>query len=628
MTISQQPRSADDTCCEVIHCTLDKIAQAAYDAANEAHRNGRLLAEINAGLTKLVELYEDSHPDQALQRSRLAQLESKVRACCPPEVPDDTVYKYVPCERGGFPGAGEGWCVKSVAQVTPERVSSEHPSWKIKPHKMNESDETLPAVERGPFVGQLVPSNQTATPMDFRSGSGPVPGGQQPVTFRTFTNGSETQGLWPPDMSGAKSGDVVLMSGNLWLKLSVDGGKTFTDLDFTKVFSKAPKDYGDWKGDQVVIYVPEIDCFVLYVQSAYGAATFRNKSVVKVAIASPADLKKFKGLKPAWTRQWHFTSDTFSINAWLDFPDISYGAGYLYINTNTFASTPATLADPTKKDPYAGKLFWEMPLSDMKAHSDFSVRFGYLTDRISYGSPAQNIGDENYWAGHVDNGKLRIYSSKGTDENYFWRDRSLRANYPVTPKDGAGLPDIVSKPPDASDWLDTDNRIIGATKVNNQLWFAWTAAPGSANADGSGFNFPQAHIQIAKVDLAQDYKVVDQTQVWNANYAFAYPSLVTNSNNEVGISCAWGGGGNYGSHVVGIIGDFVLWYGEASDRTSTVVGLRFGDYLHVRLAHPDTRFFSGFGYAVHNTASTPPGESANYLYVEFGREAIASPGLH
>ena len=42
---------------------------------------------------------------------------------------------------------------------------------------------------------------------------------------------------WPPDMSGARGGDVVLMSGNLWLKLSVDGGKTFTDLDFTKIFA-------------------------------------------------------------------------------------------------------------------------------------------------------------------------------------------------------------------------------------------------------------------------------------------------------------------------------------------------------------------------------------------------------
>jgi hypothetical protein len=424
-------------------------------------------------------------------------------------------------------------------------------------------------------------------------------------------------------MSGAKSGDVVLMSGNLWLKLSIDGGKTFTDLDFTKIFGKEGT-YGGWAGDQVVHYVPEIDCFVLYVQSTKGSGANANKSVVKVAIATPADLKTFKGQSEAWKRQWHFTSDTFGITAWLDFPDLSYGAGYLYVNTNTFAATAASTKAGTP-DPFVGKLFFELPLAQLKAGGGLSFYFGYLTEKLRYGSPTQNIGDENYWAAHINNGKIRIYSSKGSEENYSWRERSLVANWPVTPDDSAGNPDIVSKPPDASDWISEDNRIIGATKVNNQLWFAWTAAAGSGSS--GGFNFPQPHIQIAKVDLDQDYKVVDQMQVWNSTYAFAYPSLTTNSNNEVGISSGWGGGASYGSHVVGIIGDFVLWYGEASERTSTVLSpTRFGDYLHIRLAHPDTRFFSGFGYAVKN--AKPAGETADYLYVEFGREAIPSPGLH
>ena len=276
----------------------------------------------------------------------------------------------------------------------------------------------------------------------------------------------------------------------------------------------------------MVHYVPEIDCFVLYVQSTKGTGANANKSVVKIAIASPADLKAFKGQRDAWKRQWHFTSDTFGINAWLDFPDLSYGAGYLYVNTNSFAATAASTkaGDP---DPFAGKLFFELPLGQMKAGGGLSFYFGYLTEALRYGSPTQNIGDENYWAAHINNGKIRIYSSKGTEQNYFWRDRSLLANWPVTPNDSAGKPDIVSKPPDATDWISEDNRIIGATKVNNQLWFAWTAAAGTGT--GAGFNFPQAHIQIAKVDLGQDYKVVDQTQVWNSAYAFAYPSLTTNS---------------------------------------------------------------------------------------------------
>jgi len=54
---------------------------------------------------------------------------------------------------------------------------------------------------------------------------------------------------------------------------------------------------------------------------------------------------------------------------------------------------------------------------------------------------------------------------------------------------------------------------------------------------------------------------------------------------------------------------------------------RFGDYVHVRLAHPDTRFFSAFGYAVHNDATLAPPERTDYLYVEFGREAVPASGL-
>lgn len=155
-------------------------------------------------------------------------------------------------------------------------------------------------------------------------------------------------------------------------------------------------------------------------------------------------------------------------------------------------------------------------------------------------------------------------------------------------------------------------------------------SPARHSGGAGGFNFPQAHIQIAKFDIAQDYKFVEQTQVWNPDIAFVYPSLTTNSNNEVGISLAWGGGKSYGSHAVGILADFVVWFGETSVRTTTRVSpTRFGDYLHVRLAHPDTRFFSAFGYAVgSDTTITPPPEKDDYLYVEFGREAIAPSPLH
>jgi len=605
-------------------CLLDKIGRITCLVANETHQNGKLLGSIAESMAALLAMYRGAHPDQALQLDRLGKLEADLRRCCPPCAPVDVICKYEPCPPYGGLRRGDGYSAKSRGFVHPVEVGEKHEPWSIKPRVLNEI-EALPQVMQGPLVGPLTPSAATPPALDFRSGGGPAPsGGQAPVTFRIFSESGVTTGVWPPDMSGAKSGDVVVMSGNLWLKVSVDAGKTFTDVKFTDVFAEE-KTYGGWAGDQVIHYVPQIDCFVLYVQSSLGTKGTANasKSVVKVAVASPADLKKFKGGKAAWRRQWDFTSDDFGLNAWLDFPDLSYGDSWLYLNTNAFTRTYDSAGKA--KDAFAGRLFFELPLKELKAGTGFNFWYAVLTDALVYGSPTQNVGDENYWAAHIGNSAMRIYSSKGNDPNYSWRERNLGANWPLATLDSNNVRDIVSAAPDSGDWLSDDHRIIGSTKVNNQLWFAWTAAKGDGGA--GGFSFPQPHIQIAKFDLGQDYKFIEQTQVWNADHAYAYPSLTTNSNNEVGISLAWGGGKSFGSHAVGILGDFVVWFGEASQKTSAVSSpTRFGDYLHVRIAHPDTRFFSAFGYAIEKDATAAPPEKADYLYVEFGREAVPSPG--
>ncbi len=619
---------------ELDTCLLDKIGRIACMTANETHHNAKLLAAIAESIGALVSLYRGVHPDQALQLDRLAKLEAELRHCCPAEPPVDLICHYEPCQPHGGIRRGDGYSAKSRGAIRPVQVSDEpHEPWTIAPHGMHEN-ESLPRVPQGPLVGPLIPVAATPRALDFHSGGGAAPsGGQEPVTFRTFSQSGVSTGVWPPDMSGAKGGDVVVMSGNLWLKVSLDSGKTFSDVSFTSVFA-ADTTYGGWAGDQVIHYVPQIDCFVLYVQSRVGAKGSANqsKSVIKVALASPADLKKSKGGKAAWRRQWDFTSDEFGLAFWLDFPDVSYGDAFLYLNTNAFSRTYD--AAGIASDTFQGKLFFELPLKELKAGTGFNYSYAFIGDALTYSSPTQNVGDENYWAAHIDNSTMRIYSSKGADPNFFWRERKLGANWPTASNTKAVGPenlsdDIVSAAPDSGDWISEDHRIIGATRVVNQLWFAWTAAAGDGGA--GGFKFPQAHIQIAKFDIGQDYKFIEQSQVWNADVAFAYPCLTTNSNNEVGISLAWGGGKSFGSHAVGILGDFVVWFGEASDRTSTVLSpkpTRFGDYVHVRLAHPDTRFFSAFGYALLTDAAPKPPERTDYLYVEFGREAVPSSGLH
>ena len=591
-------------------CLLDKIGRIACLTANEVHQNTLQLKALRQSLEALVEMYRTVNPAAALELDRLGKLRAEIERCCPPEDACETICHYVPCKPLGGIRRGDGYSMKSRGSVLAVPYSERpHAPWKIVPRVPHEADENLPPVPLGPIVGPIVPSAPTPQPLDYQSGA-PTPGPQDPVTFRTFTEDGVVTTIWPPDMTGAKAGDVVLMSGNLWFELSTDGGKTFTDVDFTKVFAEE-KTYGGWAGDPVLHYVPAIDCFVFYVQSNHTGSN-PNKNVVKVAVASPADLKTHKGGKAAWQRQWDFTSDTFGLgDRWMDFPDITHDDKFLYVFTNAF----------TGKD-FQGKLFFELPLASLKAGGTINFLFAFVNETtLTFGSPAQNISGENYWAAHVNNSTLRIYSSKGTESTYAWRERTVN-NWPMSTKTGQ---DIVSAAPDSSDWVSTSHQIIGATRVNNQVWFAWTADAGKGGA--GGFEFPYPHVQIAKFDLGQDYKLVEQTQVWNADHAYTYPSLTTNSDNEVGISLAWGGGTkHYGSHAVGILGDFVVWYGTASERTSTrLMPTRWGDYVHVRLAYPDTRFFSAFGYAVLNDASATPPEKADFLYVEFGREKPGPP---
>lgn len=629
--LTQQKRLLEEirTSLELNPCLLDKMGRILCLTANEVHCNGIELKGIRKSLDALLDLYRTVNPAAALEADRLAKLRAEIERCCPPVDACEPICVDVPCEPPK--GRGDGWSVKSRGRVPLRETGERHQPWKFAERARHTGDKTLPRVPLGAFVGQIVPAAATPVPQDFRAGGSSPPGAQAPVGFRTFTQTELAKG-YPPDMSGARGGDVVLMSGNLWLKLSVDGGQAFTDLDFTALFEKDSV-YGGWAGDQVVHYVPAIDCFILYVQSFKGPATQAdgsanpnaNKNVIKVALASQGDLKKFSGGKQAWWRQWDFTADDFGLgSSWLDFPDITYGQNFAHINTNVFAAK-------------SGKLFFELPLADMQAGRGFGFQFAFMEGKWG-GSPAQNVqSDDFYWAAHVDNSKMLIYSSRGGDPSYVWRERTVN-NWPrdKTPDSKAFEDDVVSKAPDSADWISEDHRIIGATQVGTQLWFAWTGA-GDDGGYG-GFKFPHPHIQIAKFDISKDFERIDQMQVWNGDHAYAYASLTTNSDNEVGISLAWGGGASFfGGHAVGILGDFVVWYGGASDVTSlrnslnddgtTSLITRFGDYLHVRLAHPDTRYFSAFGYTVKKDAAVAAPEVGKfaYSYVEFGRPLLPLP---
>lgn len=52
---------------------------------------------------------------------------------------------------------------------------------------------------------------------------------------------------------------------------------------------------------------------------------------------------------------------------------------------------------------------------------------------------------------------------------------------------------------------------------------------------------------------------------------------------------------------------------------------RWGDYVHVRRAMPDTRYLGAFGYAALSDPTATPAGRFEFLYVEFGRPSSNAP---
>ena len=181
----------------------------------------------------------------------------------------------------------------------------------------------------------------------------------------------------------------------------------------------------------------------------------------------------------------------------------------------------------------------------------------------------------------------------------------------------------LSKTPDGQDWLAKNfngpggnsfprNGVIGATRSGNQLWFAWTA--------GTNNNFQQAHVEMVRFDRSSDFTKAEQVQIWNNDYAFAYPALATNAcTGEVGLSFEYGGNNKYyENHVVGFWGDYTAYITTGSNVGTT----RFGDYVTIRQA-PGTEadpgnLFAAFGYGLNKVGTST---NTDVHYVLFGRPA-------
>ena len=94
--------------------------------------------------------------------------------------------------------------------------------------------------------------------------------------------------------------------------------------------------------------------------------------------------------------------------------------------------------------------------------------------------------------------------------------------------------------------------------------------------------------------------VIDEPDIWHADFAYAFPDASLNSSGTVGISLFRGGGTRFPGHVVG------AWDGVAGkwelvgtrDSTHTPNDGKWGDYVTCRRDSPDTGTWVAVGYTL------------------------------
>ncbi len=98
-------------------------------------------------------------------------------------------------------------------------------------------------------------------------------------------------------------------------------------------------------------------------------------------------------------------------------------------------------------------------------------------------------------------------------------------------------------------------------------------------------------------------------QIWNPDFAFAYPYFETNAEGELGMIVAFGGSPYDASSGVGVWGDFVIYYPRLSRSSRN----NYGHYHTARRAGSDQMQWVGAGYTRLNDGSNQP------YYIRFSR---------
>ena len=407
----------------------------------------------------------------------------------------------------------------------------------------------------------------------------------------------------PPEPSVAKAGNVILVTGNLYGGLSTDGGKTFSSLDPRTIFPETTGNPpqlidGGICCDQMTLYAASVDRIVWLMQftEANGVDRYR------LAVASPADIRA--NVNTAW-HYWDLDSAFFRLGVkWMDRPDLVLSRNHLYFN--------CTVIENVGNDrPFRNKLTVRIPLANLAAGGVINV-FWYIESEGTsfFAKLADNGGPDAFWLYHMDTSDLRLLQLPDTDGA-----AQIRALKMVRPWVGGNCQSLT---PDNVNWLGAISlhTVYGGTRrlTAHELWFSWPSCSDTV--------YTQPHIVLVKIS-DQTFRMTE-SRIWNPGYTWWFPTLATNSNDEVGVAFMVGGGGGYPNFAAGILTGtphFPVATGGSGASTHT------GHYISIR---GDGALFSAAGYTIIKVnAGAVCGDAGSLLpdcrfdphFVSFGRSS-------
>ncbi|HEY0547162.1 MAG TPA: VCBS repeat-containing protein [Pyrinomonadaceae bacterium] len=501
--------------------------------------------------------------------------------------------------------AGSGQTIARSGVVTPHVVKGVlSKNMPISMHRRirewqeaEERGEPIVPIAKGPAARPGPTSLETIAPKDAaQRGSAPNAAPLAPNDLVVFRQHDMTPAEAPTgdrssiaEPSTISVGNAVFYTSNWFAARSTDGGQTFSYVDPYATF---PSVNGGFCCDQVTAYAPTQDMALWglqYVQSASGG-TFRiARTIGSAGIASNV-----------WT-YYNFNPQNFGFaaGAWMDFPNMSVSATYVYASSNVFTSGGS----------FAGNVIWRVPLSELAAGG--SVNYNYLmrTD-INSIRLVEGAGTTMYWAAFLNSTQMRIHRWDDGSTSVNWDDISLNS-FTYLARDG------VSTTIDGRNWAArADSRPLGAYVANGVIGVMWMA-----KQDGS---FPHPYTIHARFNQSTR-ALITQQQIWNSGFAWLYPNVTVNAAGNLGGIIAYGGGSTYYPSSAFWVVDDVATALPLGENLAAITGNAgpsnnaWGDYLsvHRHSLYPNT--WVAATYALSGGTPVP-------RFVWFGRQRDVSTG--